>query len=117
MTREDVPHVILTVFFGMIIFAAGRYSAPTPVTPDPQVVVLHDAPASSVVIINTAAPAAPLPEVWPVTALPEAPASVAPAPPVAPRFNAPAPKPVVPAPKPLEPAPVKPDNIVLEETP
>ncbi len=110
MTREDVPHVILTVFFGMLIFAAGRYSAPTPTAPEPQVVVLHDAPAttSSVVIINTAAP--PLLEVLPVQALPEASASVAPPPPSAPRFNAPAPKPVV-------SAPVKPENIVLEEVP
>ena len=117
LTRDDAPYVALTLFFGMVIFGAGRYSVPTPVVQVPQVVVLHDAPAptSSVIVVSSAAD--PLPTVWPVTALPEAPSAA----PVDPRYNAPAPvlapKPAVTAP--VEPVrvPVKPDDIVLEEVP
>jgi len=73
MTRSDLPYAVLTALFGVVVFAAGRYSAPVHAAPEPRVVVLHDvapAPSPSVVIITPTPepPLALLPEVTPVAA-------------------------------------------------
>jgi len=73
MTRSDLPYAVLTGLLGVVIFCAGRYSAPIPAAPEPRVVVLHDAtpaPPPSVVAITPPPqpPLALLPEVTPVAA-------------------------------------------------
>lgn len=79
MTRADLPYVVLIVFFGVVVFFAGRYSVPTPAAPEPRVLVVHDAtpaPPPSVVVIASPPepPMALLPEVAPiVAAAPQAP--------------------------------------------
>lgn len=76
MSKSDVPYAILTAFFGLVIFIAGRWSAPdVPVTHAPAPV----AAPSILVIATTAAPPpmALLPEVPEAPEVQEAPTAVA----------------------------------------
>ncbi len=57
MARSDIPYALLTLVFGVVIFMAGRLSAPTPTTTVIRETVQS---APSVIIVPSAAPQAPL---------------------------------------------------------